>query len=85
MVNNEMSRITDLSRCLYGDKVCVDLLSSQHQLVGRHTLVLLTRDPELNVLLTELRLQELPEQVQTNCNVHTHECKLIEECIFKSK
>lgn len=60
--------ISDLSRSLRLDEILVDLLSLGghfHRVLG--LLEVLAGHPELDILVTELRLQEAAECIQSVC------------------
>lgn len=62
---------TDLSGCLVSDKFREDLLRRRGQVGGGfEVLVVLARNPELDVFLAELRLEELAETLPANWNTH---------------
>ena len=67
-----LSMKTDLSRCLVSDEFREDLLRRRGQVGGGfEVFVVLARNPELDVLLAELRLEELAETLPANWNTHT--------------
>ena len=57
---------------LDGDEVRIDALGLGGEAVGQRRLVLLTRNPKLEVLLAELTPHKLTEQIEAVCGRTSH-------------